>query len=101
MQPFTFDQAVIAALLFILGVFIGMFFLAGGKWKRRYRSEAAERDTLVRENERLAAELRTHEARHTEVVHREVRTVDPVQTTVVERHDASGRRPGETMIGRD
>jgi hypothetical protein len=101
MQPFTFDQAVIAGLLFILGIFIGMFFLAGGKWKRRYRSEVVERNTLARENERLAAELRAHDTRQTEVTHREVRTVEPVQSTVVERHDGSRRRPGETMIGRD
>lgn len=50
MQPFTFDQAVIAALLFVLGLFIGMFFLAGGKWKRRYRDEIARREEFEREN---------------------------------------------------
>ncbi|HZF43569.1 MAG TPA: hypothetical protein VEZ48_09195 [Sphingomonadaceae bacterium] len=101
MQPFTFDQAIIAGLLFILGIFIGMFFLAGGKWKRRYRAEVVERTALARENERLAAESRAHDTRHTEVTHREVRSNEPVQTTVVERHDVSRRRPGETMIGRD
>ena len=56
MQPFTFDQAVIAGLLFLLGILIGMFFLAGGKWKQRYRTEAAERQALLCENERLRRE---------------------------------------------
>jgi len=61
-QPFTLDQAIIAGLLFILGILIGMFFLAGGKWKRRYRAEFAKRDELERENARLAGEVREHEA---------------------------------------
>lgn len=101
MQPFTFDQAVIAGLLFILGIFIGMFFLAGGKWKRRYRSEVVERNALSRENDRLVAELRAHGTHQTEVVHREIRSSDPGETTVVERHDVSRQGHGETKIGRD
>ena len=61
MQPFTFDQAVIAALLFLLGIVIGMFFLAGGKWKRRYRAEVASRNEMVRDNERLERENREYQ----------------------------------------
>ena len=61
-QPFTLDQAVIAGLLFLLGIFIGMFFLAGNKWKRRYRDEVASRNELVRDNERLERENREYQS---------------------------------------
>jgi hypothetical protein len=61
-QPFTFDQAVIAALLFVLGLFIGMFFLAGGKWKRRYRDEIARREEFERDNARLERENREYQS---------------------------------------
>lgn len=86
MQPFTLDQAIIAGLLFILGILIGMFFLAGGKWKRRYRAEFAQREALERENARLAGEAREHEvsrqamAAHPATESRTVVTETPVRT---------------------
>jgi uncharacterized membrane-anchored protein YhcB (DUF1043 family) len=51
--PFTTDQWIILILVFLLGLLIGMFMMAGGKWKRRYREEVRAREELERENERL------------------------------------------------
>lgn len=62
MQPFTFDQAIVAGLLFLLGLLIGMFFLAGSKWKGRYRSEHALREEIERDRDRLATEVREHQS---------------------------------------
>ena len=53
MTPFTFDQWVILALVFVLGLLIGMWLTAGGKWKRRYREERARAAELEAENRRL------------------------------------------------
>lgn len=48
MIGFTSDQWVILALIFILGLLIGAFLLAGSgrKWKTRYREEARRREDL-------------------------------------------------------
>ena len=58
MTTFTQDQWMIVALVFILGLLIGMFLTAGGrrKWKTRYRDETARREALEREH----AEHRQH-----------------------------------------
>ena len=88
MQPFTLDQGIVAGLLFLLGLLIGMFLMAGRKWKRRYADEAARANALEAENVRLAAQVRDHEAvRHqaervpvqtvaTQTVREDVRVVD-------------------------
>jgi uncharacterized membrane-anchored protein YhcB (DUF1043 family) len=47
--PFTLDQWVIVLLVFLLGLIIGMSFLAGSKWKRRYREEVRRREAIERE----------------------------------------------------
>ena len=85
MEPFTFDQSIIAGLLFLLGLLIGMFLFAGRKWKRLYRDEAARAHALEAENARLGAQLREHDSlRHAAakapaqptVVHQETRVVE-------------------------
>ena len=58
MTPFTTDQWIILILVFLLGLLIGMFVMAGNKWKRRYRDEVRAREELERENERLRREAR-------------------------------------------
>ena len=49
-MSFTTDpnQLIIAALIFVLGLLIGMFLTAGGrrKWKSRYESEQSHRRDL-------------------------------------------------------
>ncbi|HEX2803163.1 MAG TPA: hypothetical protein VHN55_04175 [Sphingomicrobium sp.] len=48
MIGFTSDQWVIVALVFVLGLLVGAFLLAGSgrKWKTRYRDEVREREAL-------------------------------------------------------
>jgi hypothetical protein len=53
---FTPDQWLIVALVFVLGLVLGMALMAGGKWKRRYREERARADGLETENRRLLKE---------------------------------------------
>lgn len=54
MTLFTPDQWLIVALVFVLGLVLGMALMAGGKWKRRYREERARADAAEAENRRLA-----------------------------------------------
>ena len=56
MPAFTNDQWVVVALVFLLGVVIGMILMAGGKWKGRYREENARVRELEAENARLRKE---------------------------------------------
>ena len=53
MTPFAPDQYIILALVFALGLVLGMYLLAGGKWKRRYREEVRRREALEVEHRRL------------------------------------------------
>ena len=53
MEAFTLDQWLVLLLVFVLGLIIGMAFLASPKWKRRYREEARLRADLEAENARL------------------------------------------------
>ena len=50
MVTFTSDQWIILALVFVLGLLIGAFLLAGSgrKWKSRYRAEVDRREQLER-----------------------------------------------------
>jgi len=52
MMTFTPDQWIIVALVFVLGMLIGVFLTAGGrrKWKTRYNDEIARRENLEREH---------------------------------------------------
>lgn len=56
MTLFTPDQWLIVALVFVLGLVLGMALMAGGKWKRRYKEERARADALEAENRRLEKE---------------------------------------------
>ncbi|MFL6856790.1 MAG: hypothetical protein ACJ8DZ_10225 [Allosphingosinicella sp.] len=56
MPIFTPDQWVFIGLFFLLGLVLGMFLMAGGKWKRRYRDENARVRELEAENARLRKE---------------------------------------------
>ena len=63
MASASYDQWVIYALVFLLGLVLGMALMAGGKWKRRYKEEARQRQEEVKlrkeveaENRRLAGE---------------------------------------------
>jgi hypothetical protein len=60
--PFAPDQWVILLLVFLLGLFVGMYFLAGGKWKRRYREQEALHREELRRREAAEAERRHADA---------------------------------------
>ena len=59
MQAFLLEQWFILLLAFLLGLFLGMAFLANPKWKRRYREEARLHGEERSRREALEAE-RTH-----------------------------------------
>ena len=63
MEAFTPDQWLILLLAFLLGLILGMAFLASPKWKRRYREEARLRSEETRKREALEAERQHWEAR--------------------------------------
>ena len=63
MQAFSPDQWLVLLLAFLLGLFLGMSFLASPKWKRRYREEARLRAEETRRREALEAERSHWEAR--------------------------------------
>jgi hypothetical protein len=54
MHYFTSDQWVVVALVFLLGLVLGMAMMAGGKWKHRYKDEVRRREEVEAENRRLA-----------------------------------------------
>ena len=51
MLTFTTDQWVIIALVFVLGLLVGMWLTSGGrrKWKNRYNEELEKRRSLERD----------------------------------------------------
>ena len=65
MEAFTSDQWLVLLLVFLLGLFLGMAFLASPRWKRRYREESRLRQEEVRKRETLEAERKNWEARTT------------------------------------
>ena len=56
MTPFAPEQYVILLLVFLLGLFAGMYLLAGGKWKRRYRELEAQHREELRHRDAIAAD---------------------------------------------
>jgi hypothetical protein len=60
--PLAPDQWVLLLLVFLLGLFLGMYFLAGGKWKRRYREQERLHREELRSRETLEADRRHADA---------------------------------------
>jgi uncharacterized membrane-anchored protein YhcB (DUF1043 family) len=58
MLAYTLDQWLVLLLVFVLGLILGMAFLASPKWKQRYRDEARRREALETENEQLRRDAR-------------------------------------------
>jgi hypothetical protein len=58
MLVFTPDQWLVLLLVFILGLILGMAFLASPKWKARHRDEVRKREALEAENEQLRRDAR-------------------------------------------
>ena len=64
MEAFTPDQWLMLLLAFLLGLFLGMAFLAGGKWKRRYRDEVRQREAVEAENRQLRKDQAVSDTLH-------------------------------------
>lgn len=64
MEAFSLDQWLVLLLAFLLGLFLGMAFLAGGKWKRRYREEVRRREAIEAESRHLRKEYAQSESIH-------------------------------------
>ncbi|HJQ18175.1 MAG TPA: hypothetical protein VJ859_14395 [Allosphingosinicella sp.] len=62
MTPFSIDQYVILVLVFVLALLIGMFIMAGGRWKRAYQEQVRENDVLRTEIEQLHSQAREMES---------------------------------------
>jgi hypothetical protein len=79
---------VICALVFFLGLLIGVFLTAGGrrKWKTRYRNEADRREAIEREHEK---HIRDAEARE-----KELRERDSLRTAAIK----DPREPGDGEV---
>ena len=73
-------DAVIYALVFVLGLLIGAFLTAGGrrKWKTRYREESDRREALEREH-------RDHRAQW-EAREKELREQDSLRAAAVKEN---------------
>jgi hypothetical protein len=54
----NYNEWVIYALVFLLGLVLGMALMAGGKWKRRYKEEARLRQEEIRLRKEVEAENR-------------------------------------------
>ena len=54
---------VICALVFLLGLLIGVFLTAGGrrKWKHRYKTEVDRREEIEREHDRHVRDMEERE----------------------------------------
>ena len=90
MTLFAPDQWLVVALVFVLGLVLGMALMAGGKWKRRYKEEHKLRLEEVRRREVLEKEHETLRGRHTEM--------DSLRHSAARdearRHPDDDRRPG-------
>jgi hypothetical protein len=95
MTIFSPSEWMILALIFVLGLLIGMFLTAGGrrKWKTRYRDEAGRREALEKEH-------RDRE-KHWESREKEWREQDSLRGAAARDHDRDGvpdnrdRRPSD------
>ena len=68
MEAFSLDQWLVLLLAFLLGLFLGMAFLAGGKWKRRYREEVRRREAIETEHRNLRKDHAQGEPLHRNAV---------------------------------
>lgn len=91
MVAFTSDQWVILALVFVLGLLVGGFLLAGGsrKWKTRYRDEISRREALEREHREREAHWTTRE--------KEWREQDSLRAAAIKDRDRDGVRDNRDL----
>jgi len=77
MDAFSLDQWLVLLLAFLMGLFLGMAFLAGGKWKGRYREEVRRREAVEAENRQLRADYAESDTLHRAALKDPDRRADP------------------------
>ena len=92
---FTNDQWLIVALIFLLGLVIGMALMAGGKWKRRYREETRRCEALEAENKKLRADAQEMDTLRNAAAKSERAEIDRLEA---ERREGE-RRAGDRRQG--
>ncbi len=86
MLAFTSDQWIIIALVFLLGLLVGSFLLAGSgrKWKTRYREETRRREDIEKNQ--------TERQREWDEREKEFRERDSLRGAAIEDRDGDGVR---------
>jgi uncharacterized membrane-anchored protein YhcB (DUF1043 family) len=74
------SQWAIVLLAFLIGLFVGLMFCSGRKWKRRYHEESVLRQEDIRRREALEAERKHWEAQNIAARARDDRTPPPPKT---------------------
>ena len=77
MDLFTPNQWLLVLLAFLLGMFLGMAFLAGTKWKRRWREEVRKRETVEAENRQLRKDMAEADTLHRAALREPGRRIEP------------------------
>lgn len=95
MVAFTSDQWAILALVFLLGLLIGAFLLAGSgrKWKTRYREETRRREEIE--------ELHRDREREWDEREKEWRERDTLRAAAAKDRDRDSVADREEFIDRD
>ncbi len=95
MPAFTNDQWLLIGLVFLLGIVVGVMLMAGGKWKRRYRDEAAKRQALETENAKLRRDAGEMDSLRQAAARTDRAEIERLET---ERREAD-RRQGDRRLG--
>lgn len=93
MNVFTSQaQWMIVALVFVLGMLIGIFLTAGGrrKWKTRYRDETTRREALEKEQREHQKRFETRDKEYRDLETRHDKLVND-RTSVVQEAPVSRR----------
>jgi len=92
---FTNDQWLLIGLVFLLGIVVGVMLMAGGKWKRRYREEAAKRQALETENAKLLRDAGEMDSLRQAAAKTDRAEIDRLEADRLEAE----RREGERRLG--
>ena len=101
MLDFTQDQWISIGLIFLMGVIIGAFLMAGGgrKWKERYRAEKAHRERIEADYKAAESDWRDQDSRRAAALRDHDRTTvrdhDTDGDGVPDRADRAPTKPGD------
>jgi hypothetical protein len=100
MTAFTPDQWFILAMVFVLGLVLGMALLASPKWKRRYREEVARREAVEAENAQLRRDSSEMDSLRSAAARDEARRRDDLARPLV-RDEVVRRDEGPGLLARE